>query len=320
MYLVASSGGHTELLHMVRGAFVDHPLVWILQPSQRAEELAAAGAKVNVLPDYDRNVLRGNHLSNIFLAARLVWRYRPSLVVTSGAGITVPFCFFARLMGAKVIFAETMARITGPSASGRVLSRLASTVLVQWPEALDYYPHSILCEPALLSGIDTSGTAKPGRGTFVGVGTHRQQFDRLLAMVDRAVEDGVLPTPVIAQGGSSGYNPTNYEIRDWLTPAEIDKAISGAEFVVCHAGSGLVSTALRAGRRPMVLPRRAQHDEHFDDHQTQIAARFAELGLIVPLDGDRITEENLRAAKAPLTDIRAENNRPPMEDVLRDEL
>jgi UDP-N-acetylglucosamine--N-acetylmuramyl-(pentapeptide) pyrophosphoryl-undecaprenol N-acetylglucosamine transferase len=262
--------------------------------------------------------VRGHFLSNIVQAARLVLRERPTLVVTSGAGITVPFCLFARLGGAKIIFIETMARVTGPSASGKALSRLASRVLVQWPEALRAYRRAKLCHPALLEAV-TSDAVRPGEGTFVAVGTHSQQFDRLLELVDSAVARGILPTPVVAQGGVSAYQPRHYRVRDWLTPDEVEASVKAAAHVVSHAGSGLVSAALRAGRRPMVLPRLASRGEHFDDHQTQIAAKLAELDLVVQLK-DEIDEESIRAALRPLPEPDENDGTPSVEEALRAEL
>lgn len=318
VHLVTSSGGHIDLLYAVRRAYRGYRRVWVVQPSLRAEVLAEEGELVHVLPDYDRHPVRGHFLSNIRQAARIVRQDRPSLIVTSGAGITVPFCLFARLTGARIVFVETMARITGPSASGRVLSRLASSVLVQWPEAMSAYPRATLCQPALLSAFGERA-GSPGRGTFVAVGTHSQQFNRLLEMVDRAVEGGLLPSPVVAQGGVSTYKPRNYELRDWLTPDEVSEAAAAAEYVVCHAGSGLISCALRASRRPMVLPRRAAYHEHFNDHQAQIAEKLDGLELAVMLTGE-ITEESLRAADAPLADSEPDAATPSVEAALRAEL
>jgi len=94
--------------------------------------------------------------------------------------------------------------------------------------------------------------------------------------------------------------------------------MENAEYVVCHAGSGLISAALRAGRRPLVLPRLARHGEHFDDHQTQIVAKLERLGLVVAIS-DRITAEHLAAARLPLPE-QAEQTEPTVEVALRAEL
>jgi len=39
-------------------------------------------------------------------------------------------------------------------------------------------------------------------------------------------------------------------------------------------------TALKLGHTPVVIPRLAQLGEHVDDHQLDIATRFAERGLV----------------------------------------
>jgi UDP-N-acetylglucosamine--N-acetylmuramyl-(pentapeptide) pyrophosphoryl-undecaprenol N-acetylglucosamine transferase len=158
-----------------------------------------------------------------------------------------------------------------------------------------------------------------GDGVFVGVGTHSQQFDRLLRLVDRAAGEGILPAPLVAQGGSSTYRPRHYQLRKWLSPEEVADAIRDAKYVICHAGAGLLSSALRAGRRPLVLPRLARHGEHYDDHQTQILAKLAGLGLGVPL-GDEIGPADLAAARAPLSAPSTWALHPLVEDPLRAEL
>jgi UDP-N-acetylglucosamine transferase subunit ALG13 len=53
-----------------------------------------------------------------------------------------------------------------------------------------------------------------------------------------------------------------------------------ADGVICHGGVGTIMTALRLGHTPVVIARLAQHGEHVDDHQLDIARRFAERGLV----------------------------------------
>jgi UDP-N-acetylglucosamine--N-acetylmuramyl-(pentapeptide) pyrophosphoryl-undecaprenol N-acetylglucosamine transferase len=322
VHIASSAGGHIELAVAVSAAFADYRRVWVLQPSLRARVLRREGEDVVELPPYDRRSGRrrflGHFLQNVCRAAGIALRQRPRVVVTAGSGATVPFCLFARLVGARVVFVETMARVTGPSASGKVLSRLAARVLVQWPEVAASYPRATVCQPALLRAVGGS-ELPPGVGAFVGVGTHSQPFDRLLEIVDRAVGDGVLPTPVVVQGGPSTYRPRHYELRDWLSPDEVTQAIRRARYVICHAGSGLLSGALRAGRRPLVLARLERHGEHYDDHQLQIAAKLAGLGLAVPLK-EELRPCDLAAARAPLPAARAWALEPHVEDALRAEL
>jgi UDP-N-acetylglucosamine transferase subunit ALG13 len=290
--IAASPGGHLDLLAEARDAFEGYERVWITGGGRRAEQLAASGEAVEVLPPVDKaHVNLRNPAAGLRLAARL----RPDAIVTSGAGMVLTFCAAARLRRTPLLFAETMARVEGPSLSGRLFGRLADRVAVQWPELLPHYRNAALCRPTLLERIGTPGA---GEGTVVTVGSHSQPFDRLLRMVDEAVGAGVLPGPVVAQTGASSYRPSHYEPEPWVSPGRLEEAIGSSRYVIAHSGSGAIAGALRAGRRPLVLPRERAQGEHVDDHQRQLAGKLGALDLVVPLEGPISPAELERADRA----------------------
>jgi UDP-N-acetylglucosamine transferase subunit ALG13 len=210
-----------------------------------------------------------------------------------------------------------MARVTGASLTGRIMAPLARAVLVQWPEASRIYRRATVCRPALLEAGAVDGHA-PGSGTFVSLGTRPEPFDRLLEMVDHAVARGTLPQPVVAQSGASRYRPESFSTTTWMTPAEVERAIAGARYVVCHGGAGMVSAAIAAGRRPLVLPRARAAGEHRTEHQGQLVEKLAASGAVVAL-GDEIGESELRLADSPARD-EGTQRLPSVEEVLRAEL
>ena len=69
----------------------------------------------------------------------MVFRTRPDAVITTGAGVGVPFVYAARAAGRKAIFIESLARIDGLSFSGRLVYPVASELFVQWPELTQRY-------------------------------------------------------------------------------------------------------------------------------------------------------------------------------------
>ena len=316
VHLACSRGGHFDLLARHQEAFEGCQVVWVTQQSARAEQLRRDGATVHVLGEWDRGRLLRTGAVATWRSFGLVLRQRPRVVVTSGSGIVVPFCMMARLAGARVVFVETSARVRGASNSGRVLSRIAHDVIIQWDEMRDVYPGATIARTSVVEEL-AAKPATEGAGTIVVVGTHSQPFDRLLRMVDDAVERGVLPEPVTAQIGPSRYSMRHANARELITPHEMETGIAAARYVVCHSGTGTISTALRSGRRPLVLARLAGHEEHFDDHQTQIAEKLAALDLAVPL-GDEITASDLQRARRPLQ-LPAELQRLPLVvDCLRE--
>ncbi len=79
-------------------------------------------------------------LKTIFIALRILLKERPEVVISTGGGeIAVPFCYVGKLLGAKVAFIETVARITTRSAGGRLIYPIADLFLVQWEPLLKKY-------------------------------------------------------------------------------------------------------------------------------------------------------------------------------------
>lgn len=295
VHLIASLGGHLELLHAAAPAFAPLQQTWITSDGARATALREEGKRVRTLPRLDRGTLG---LRAVLAGVVLALRERPRLVVTSGAGLAVPFAVVSRALGARLVFLETMARVTTGSMTGRLLARLGATVLVQWPELRTTYPQAVVCEPLLLEGLP--GLRSGGSGTFVTVGSHDAGFDRMLAAVDAAVADGLLPQPVHVQRGVSSYIPRLGTSVDFLTPEEFARRTEEAAVVVTHGGAGAIATALRSGRRPLVFARDPARGEHVDGHQQELVDKLAELALIVPVE-DSLRRQHLAEARAPRT-------------------
>lgn len=316
VHLVASLGGHLDLLRAVAGAFAPHRRVWVTAPGRAAQELAERGETVRVLPPLDADHL---NLANPRRSLGLALRERPELVVTSGAGFAAAFCVAARLGGARVLFLETMARVRSSSRGGRVLSALAEGTFVQWPEMAAVHRGALVCRPALLEGAGEAGPPAPGAGTFVALGSHAAGFERCLRLVDDAVAAGVLPAPVRAQAGHTEYVPRSFRPEAWLPPTAMGEAIERAAVVVCHGGAGIIGSVLRAGRRPIVVPRRRVHGEHVDDHQLEIAGRLGALDLVVPVE-ERISAADVAAAGRPVAPVAEWATLPSLETAVGAEL
>ena len=317
--IAASPGGHIAELLAVRGAFDGFRRVWVTGASKQADALAGSGEEVDVLPSWGRDPPGMSGLvPNLRAARRLVEKHQPHAVVTNGAGLIVPFALMARLRGSELVVIETMARVTRWSLTGRILAPFARALLVQWPEMRRGHRRAVVCRPALLEA-PRPAAARPGEGTFVSVGTRPEPFDRLLAMVDRAVAGGTLPPPVVAQSGSSRFRPAAYSPRPWMAPEEVHAALTSARYVVCHGGTGMIASAIGAGRRPLVLARRKAAGEHRTEHQQQIVDRLAADGVIVALR-DEIGEAEIRRADAPPADASAGRDGSSLEETLRSEL
>jgi len=76
-------------------------------------------------------------------ALRVLLRFRPQAVLSSGPSVAVPACVLARILGCRVIFVETGSRVSALSTTGRIIYRVAHLFFVQWPELESRYPKAI---------------------------------------------------------------------------------------------------------------------------------------------------------------------------------
>ncbi len=119
------------------------------------------------------------------------------------------------------------------------------------------------------------------RKLFVTVGTHRQQFNRLLEAVDKLKGNGKLKFGVFAQSGHCTYKPKNFEAGDFLPDEEYFSRLGGCSLVISHAGAGTIINALKHGKPLVIVPRLKKYGEHTNDHQKDIAKAMEEEGRAV---------------------------------------
>lgn len=119
---------------------------------------------------------------------------------------------------------------------------------------------------------------------FATVGTHEQQFDRLVKCLDGMKCDGSFSEDVIVQTGYCTYKPQNCRHTKWLTQNEIMELVQQARVVVTHGGPSSFLMALQHGKIPVVVPRRKEFREHINNHQIEfVKALAAERKDIIPI-------------------------------------
>lgn len=119
---------------------------------------------------------------------------------------------------------------------------------------------------------------------FVTVGTHEQQFDRLVKAVDDLKASGLINEPVFIQTGYSNYEPTHCGHSQFVPFSEMKTYMRNADVVITHGGPSSFIEAMAAGKVPVVVPRRGDLDEHVNDHQADFVRIVAERqGGIVPV-------------------------------------
>lgn len=135
--LVCSTGGHLLQLVALREVWEDVTRVWVTFDKSDARALLRSEDVVHAHGPTNRTfglTAVSNTLRNLALAWRTIGRTRPSVILTTGAGVAVPFAWVGRLRGARVVYLESFTRIDGPSLSCRLIAPVATRIYGQWPE------------------------------------------------------------------------------------------------------------------------------------------------------------------------------------------
>jgi UDP-N-acetylglucosamine:LPS N-acetylglucosamine transferase len=127
---VASGGGHWVQLLRIKPAFEDCDITFVtVHESYRAQ-----------VPRHNFYVVNDSNLRDklaLFKTARrlawIVWTEKPDIAISTGAAPGYFALLFARLIGAKTIWLDSIANVEKLSMSGDKIGRWADLWLTQWP-------------------------------------------------------------------------------------------------------------------------------------------------------------------------------------------
>lgn len=135
--LACTHGGHFVQMMRILDAFEGHNFFFVTFRSEVTQNLKNAH-----LLRFEGWGLKGKIylIKYLIKAIQILLKERPDVIVSTGGGeIAVPFCYIGKIFGAKIIFIETLARITTPSGGGRFIYPISDLFLVQWKPLLEKY-------------------------------------------------------------------------------------------------------------------------------------------------------------------------------------
>jgi len=140
--LVTDRGGHLHnaLMLMEQGSLTPNAIVTTRGPD--IDSLAQGDILVFRLPHLFKWFGKLRVLNPFYViwhfwkAFQLAWKLRPTKVLSLGAANVVPFCFWARLLGARIYHVECMNQVNSSSLTARLLYPICHEVYVQWQELL----------------------------------------------------------------------------------------------------------------------------------------------------------------------------------------
>lgn len=99
-----------------------------------------------------RYVLQINRKEKTFLikfiilfieSLKILLEEKPDCIISTGALATFPICLLGKMMGKKIVYIESFARVDEPSLTGKLMYHIADLFIVQWKEMMEFYPNAV---------------------------------------------------------------------------------------------------------------------------------------------------------------------------------
>lgn len=126
---IASGGGHWQQLMLMRPAFVEADTMFLTTLPGLPEQFDVMRSAI--VPDCNRN----EKLQIIRSAWEIlghIWRFKPDVVISTGALPGVIAIAIGRAMGSRTIWVDSVANAEEMSMSGNLARRFAHLWMTQW--------------------------------------------------------------------------------------------------------------------------------------------------------------------------------------------
>ena len=130
--LVCSSGGHFLQLYSLRDFWKECDHFWVTFSKEDTNSLLKDERVYKAFSPTNRSIV--NLIRNLRLSIKILFKEKPNLIVSTGAGVAVPFIWIARILNIKTLYIESLTRVKDLSLTGKLIYPVVDNLLVQWPE------------------------------------------------------------------------------------------------------------------------------------------------------------------------------------------
>lgn len=139
--LVCSTGGHFLQLYSLKQWWGEYDRIWITQKEK--DVMFYLKDERIIVPHYPTRRNIKNFIKNIFLSWKIIKKENPDIIISTGAGVSVPFLYIGRILKKKTIYLESMTRVRAFSLSGKLVYPFVDHFIVQWPELAEKYKKAV---------------------------------------------------------------------------------------------------------------------------------------------------------------------------------
>lgn len=136
---ISSGGGHLSELQNAIPESIKHDIIYITCQNGHTKESLKEEKHFFVI---DPHISKFKYIINTFQSIILFFKLRPSIIISTGAGIAIPFMLIGHFLGVKIIFIESGASISTLSRTGKFMYKYADLFIVHYANLLKEFPNS----------------------------------------------------------------------------------------------------------------------------------------------------------------------------------
>lgn len=144
--LECAEGGHLDEMLNIIEAFNGNDIFFITTKAPSTHGLSDDFKVYYTRRQYETHTKLAIYFRELFLMIKLVFnifiillKENPKLIVSTGGGSTIPLFYWGKILGIKVMYIESLARVNNPSLTGRIVYPITDIFLVQWESMLKFY-------------------------------------------------------------------------------------------------------------------------------------------------------------------------------------
>lgn len=158
LLLVCSTGSYFNAMQQLQSFWRHHDRIWVTFRVGVTEAALIEERVYWAFSPINSNLL--NLIRNFWLAWKVLSQERPQVVLSTGAGVAVPFLILGKLMGCQTAFVESITRTRKASMSARLTLPFLNVLYVYWHQLQARYPKAELIVPRQIE-YETQIFAKP---------------------------------------------------------------------------------------------------------------------------------------------------------------
>ena len=305
--VVVAAGGHLEqALRRVYQLEIDKNVSFFVPRNSQSESKLQ-----NIQHSYISNV-RSRDLKGLIKAllqlSALIRKKKFDFVLSTGAGVAIACRLVCKFKGIEFIYIESIARQFSPSMTGKILQAMRTKNLFSESKKFDstkWRSIDSLFSEYYQNNNSISENNLHSLKIFVTLGTvHQYEFPRIIELVNSIIRPD---DQLVWQIGNLKDMNLQGEVFKELTHLDFVTYLNVSDVVISHAGVGSVLSILDSGKFPILIPRLAEHGEHIDNHQLEIASVVSNLNLCTVIT-DKLLRTDLNQARLKQIKIRRRIN------------